>query len=120
MREIFPRRLYFMGHLSDVAVYNQLLDTTFFAAFFRDGARANNTSLASAMEHGAVVITNLDEHSPPELRHMDNVIDIERCDELPDGPADAQAHQRARDGDGARALLGGSSGTMSARAGAVR
>jgi hypothetical protein len=83
MREIFPRRLYFMGHLSDVAVYNQLLETTFFAAFFRDGARANNTSLASALEHGAVVITNLDEHSPPELRHMDNVIDIARCDELP-------------------------------------
>jgi len=83
MRTIFPRRLYFMGHLSDVAVYNQLLDTTFFAAFFRDGARANNTSLASALEHGAVVITNLDEHSPPELRHMDNVIDITRCDALP-------------------------------------
>jgi histidinol phosphatase-like PHP family hydrolase len=83
MRQIFPRRLYFMGHLSDVAVYNQLLDTTYFAAFFRDGVRANNTSVASALEHGAVVITNLDAHSPPELRHMDNVIDIARCDELP-------------------------------------
>jgi hypothetical protein len=83
MRAIFPRRVYFMGHLSDVAVYNELLDTTFFATFFRDGARANNTSLASAMEHGAVVITNLDEYSPPELVHMHNVIDLERCDELP-------------------------------------
>ena len=44
--------------------------TTFFAAFFRNGVRANNTSIASAMEHGAVVITNLDEHSPPELRAL--------------------------------------------------
>jgi len=35
------------------------------------------------MEKGAVVITNLDEHSPPELVHMGNVIDIERCEELP-------------------------------------
>lgn len=83
MRAIFPRRVYFMGHLSDVAVYNELLDTTFFATFFRDGARANNTSLASAMEYGAVVVTNLDEYSPPELVHMHNVIDLERCDELP-------------------------------------
>ncbi len=60
-----------------------LLETTFFAAFFREGVRANNTSIASAMERGAVVITNLDEHSPPSLVHMDNVIDIQRCDELP-------------------------------------
>lgn len=83
MHELFPAGLYFLGNLSDVAVYNQLLETTFFAAFFRDGVRANNTSIASAMEHGAVVITNLDEHSPPSLTHMDNVIDIGRCTELP-------------------------------------
>jgi len=83
MHALFPTGLYFLGNLSDVAVYNQLLETTFFAAFFRDGVRANNTSIASAMEHGAVVITNLDEHSPPSLVHMDNVIDIESCDALP-------------------------------------
>ena len=86
MRSIFPSRLYFMGNLSDVAVYNHLLDTTFFAAFFRNGARANNTSLASAMEHGAVIVTNLDEHSPPYLRHMETVVDINRCDALPRDP----------------------------------
>ena len=86
MRELFPRNLFFLGHLSDVAVYNWMRDTTFFAAFFRDGARANNTSIASAMEHGAVVITNLDEHSPPTLRHLDNVIDLNRADGLPGDP----------------------------------
>lgn len=86
MQEIFPRGLYFMGNLSDVAVYNHLIRTTFFAAFFRKGVRANNTSVASAMEHGAVVITNLDEHSPPYLRHLDNVIDLDRCDRLPSDP----------------------------------
>ena len=86
LREIFPRGLYFMGNLSDVAVYNQLLTTTFFAAFFRHGARANNTSIASAMEHGAVVITNLDEYSPPELVHGHNVLDINQVEALPDDP----------------------------------
>ena len=86
MHRVFDRGLYFMGNLSDVAVYNYLLTTTFFAAFFEPGVRANNTSVASAMEHGAVVITNLDEHSPAEFVHMDNVIDIGQCDELPTDP----------------------------------
>lgn len=83
MHAIFPSGLYFLGNLSDVAVYNQLLETTFFAAFFAGGVRGNNTSVAAALEHGAVVITNLDEHSPPSFVHMDNVIDIERCEVLP-------------------------------------
>jgi hypothetical protein len=87
MHAIFPEGLYFMGNLSDVAVYNYLLQTTFFAAFFPKGARANNSSLSSAMEHGAVIITNLDEHSPPHLRHLETVIDINRCEELPLDPA---------------------------------
>ena len=82
MHAIFPR-LYFLGNLSDVAVHNELLRTTFFAAFFPHGVRANNTSVAAAMEQGAVVITNLDRHSPPELVHMETVIDIDQCEEIP-------------------------------------
>jgi hypothetical protein len=82
MREVFPG-FYFLGNLSDVAVYNALRQATFFAAFFDQGVRANNTSVAAAMETGAVVITNLDEHSPPEYVHLENVVDIERCDVLP-------------------------------------
>jgi hypothetical protein len=86
MQRIFRSRLYFVGNLSDVAVFNHLLEATFFAAFFPAGVRANNTSVASAMEHGAVVITNLDEHSPPYLAHMDNMIDINQADDLPRDP----------------------------------
>lgn len=86
MNEIFPEGLYFVGHLSDVAVYNQLQATSFFVSFFPRGVRANNTSVAGAMEHGAVVITNLDEYSPPEYVHMENVIDVERCEVLPSDP----------------------------------
>jgi hypothetical protein len=86
MHELFPS-LYFLGNLSDVAVYNQLRQSTFFAAFFDKGVRANNTSVAAAMETGAVVITNLDELSPPEYVHLENVIDLERSETLPTDPA---------------------------------
>jgi hypothetical protein len=86
MREVFPD-LYFLGNLSDVAVHNQLRQSTYFAAFFPSGVRANNTTVAAAMETGAVVVTNLDRHSPPEYVHMENVIDVERCEELPADPA---------------------------------
>jgi hypothetical protein len=87
MHEIFPATLFFLGNLSDVAVFNYLRSSTFFASFFLGGVRANNGSIAAAMEKGAVVITNLDEHSPPEFVHMENVIDIERCEQLPLDPA---------------------------------
>jgi hypothetical protein len=86
MDELFPDRMYFLGNLSDLAVVHELQRCTFFAAFFQGGVRANNTSVASAMERGAVVVTNLDEASPAELVHMDNVIDIEQTDELPFDP----------------------------------
>ncbi len=83
MHEVFPDALYFLGNLSDVGVYNYLRSSTFFASFFLGGVRANNGSVAAAMDKGAVVITNLDEHSPPEFVHMDNVVDLEQCTELP-------------------------------------
>lgn len=83
LHELFPAELYFLGNLSDVAVYNELREATYYAAFFPAGVRANNTSVASAMERGAVVLTNLDEHSPREYRHLENVIDVTRCEALP-------------------------------------
>lgn len=86
MHAIFPDRMYFKGNLSDLAIVDELEHATFYAAFFEDGVRANNTSVASAMERGAVVITNLDDRSPKELRHMDNVIDICQATELPSDP----------------------------------
>jgi hypothetical protein len=93
---IFNGQIYFMGYLSDTAVFNHLVDCTFLAAFFEKGLRANNTSVNAAMECGCAVITNLDEDSPPGLVHMKNVIDINRCDRLPD------LDDAARIGRGAR------------------
>jgi hypothetical protein len=102
LHDIFPS-LYFLGNLSDVAVHNQLRRSTFFSAFFPRGVRANNTTVAAAMETGTVVITNLDSHSPVEYVHMENVIDLERCEELPSDPAVLQGlRERALDTSRAR------------------
>ncbi len=60
-----------------------LRTTTYFAAFFGDGVRANNTSVHTAMQAGAVVITNMDDRSPEGFNHMQSVIDIRSCSELP-------------------------------------
>jgi hypothetical protein len=83
LQSIFNGQVYFMGYLSDTAVYNHLMDCTFLAAFFEKGLRANNTTVNAAMESGCAVITNLDEHSPAGLVHMKNVIDISLCERLP-------------------------------------
>jgi hypothetical protein len=62
LQSIFNGQVYFMGYLSDTAVFNQLLDCTFLAAFFEKGLRANNTTVNAAMEVGCAVITN--DHQP--------------------------------------------------------
>jgi hypothetical protein len=83
LSEVFDHDLRFLGYLLDDATYNYLLETDFFVAFFEQGVRANNTTVHAAMHCGAVVITNLDEYSPPEFQHMKNIIDITQCDEIP-------------------------------------
>lgn len=83
MSAIFGERVNFLGFLSDAAVLNQLRSCTFFASFFAEGVRANNTSVHTAMQFGTVVITNLDAWSPPEYRHGVNLIDIDRLQSLP-------------------------------------
>ncbi len=103
MRSIFPDHLYFLGNLSDVAIHNFLQAARFFAAFFERGVRANNGSVGAAMEHGCVVITNLDEYSPDEYVHMHNLIDINRCEALPKDPQElARIGAAARETAGAR------------------
>ena len=97
LQSIFNNQVYFIGYLSDTAVFNHLVECTFLAAFFDKGLRANNTSVNAAMECGCAVITNLDEHSPKGLVHMDNVIDINRCDRLPDFEQTARIGCAARE-----------------------
>src|SRR3954466_16025474 len=61
LQSIFSAQIYFMGYLSDTAVFNPLVGCTFVAAFFEKGLRVNNTTVNAAMEVGCAVITNLDD-----------------------------------------------------------
>jgi hypothetical protein len=81
LEDIFGSNIYFLGSLSDVAIYNYLTKSTFFAVFFDKYARENNTSINIAMLCGSVVVTNLDEKSP--FTHLKDVIDINQCQTLP-------------------------------------
>jgi hypothetical protein len=97
LQAIFNGQVYFMGYLSDTAVFNHLMDCTYLAAFFEKGLRANNTTVNAAMECGCAVITNLDEHSPQGLVHLRNVIDINLADRLPDADHTQRIGCAARD-----------------------
>lgn len=82
MQEVFSGPVYFLGFLSDTAVFNYLNDCTYFAAFFQGGVRANNTSVNTAMTYGLPVITNLDRFSPSHYKHGINIIDIVQTEVL--------------------------------------
>ena len=97
LQTIFNGQVYFMGYLSDTAVFNHLMDCTYLAAFFEKGLRANNTTVNAAMECGCSVITNLDKFSPQGLVHMKNVIDINLCDQLPDAKQNERIGLAARE-----------------------
>src|SRR5687768_4611053 len=97
LQSIFNGQVYFMGYLSDTAVFNHLVECTFLAAFFEKGLRANNTTVNAAMECGCAVITNLDEHSPKGFAHLKNVIDINQCARLPDAEQAEKIGRSARE-----------------------
>ena len=98
IRDGFTGPVYFLGFLSDAAVLHYLSTTTYFAAFFPKGVRANNTSIHSAMTAGAVVITNFDDDSPKGYQNMQTVLDIDACTILP-----TDSHVLRRIGEKARA-----------------
>lgn len=83
LQAVFQGRIYFMGYLSDTAVYNHLVDATLLAAFFENGLKANNTTVHAAMECGCAALTNLDEHSPVGYQHGLTVFDIHQLETFP-------------------------------------
>ena len=96
IRGVFDGPVHFLGFLSDEAVADELARCAFLAAFFPSGCRANNTTVNAALAAGVPVVTNLDEWSPPYLRHGETVIDIDRCDRLPDADGRRVLAERGR------------------------
>jgi hypothetical protein len=96
IREVFDGPVHFLGFLSDEAVAAELARCAVLAAFFPSGCRANNTTVNAALAAGVAVVTNLDEWSPPYLRHGDTVIDIDRCDRFPDADGRRLLAERGR------------------------
>jgi hypothetical protein len=96
IREAFDGPVHFLGFLSDEAVATELARCALLAAFFPSGCRANNTTVNAALAAGIPVVTNLDEWSPPYLRDGETVIDIGRCEQLPDRETRALIAKRAK------------------------
>jgi hypothetical protein len=96
IREVFDGPVHFLGFLSDEAVAAELARCAFLAAFFPSGCRSNNTTVNAALAAGVPVVTNLDDWSPAYLRHGETVIDIDRCDALPDAAGRRLLAERGR------------------------
>jgi hypothetical protein len=74
--EVFEGNVSFLGFLADDEVSRRLTNADALVAFFPSGVRENNTTVLSAMAHGCAVITNLDEYSPPWMKHGESVFDV--------------------------------------------
>ena len=82
LKKIFKDKIYHLGYLSDHAVYNFLINSNYFVAFFDKGVRSNNTSIYAAFDSKVPLITNADSFSPDFMIHKDTFIDINQINDL--------------------------------------
>jgi len=80
---VFKGNVSFLGFLADSEVSRRISLASALIAFFPFGVRENNTTVLSAMAHGCAVITNLDQKSPPWMKHGISVFDIDQLDSFP-------------------------------------
>jgi glycosyltransferase involved in cell wall biosynthesis len=81
--EVFDGNVSFLGFLADDEVSRRMTEADALVAFFPSGVRENNTTVLSAMAHSCAVITNLDEYSPPWMKHGESVFDVNQLAEFP-------------------------------------
>jgi hypothetical protein len=81
--EVFDGNVSFLGFLADDEVSRRMTNADALVAFFPSGVRENNTTVLSAMAHGCAVITNLDEYSPPWMKHGESVFDVNQLANFP-------------------------------------
>ena len=70
-----------LGILSDEGVSEELYAADYVLSFFENGARANNTTVHTALEHGCRIISNLDDNSPEAFSA--NLLDLGRIQRWP-------------------------------------
>lgn len=95
LREMFGSHLRVLGFLADDALARMLRSVSHVALFYDPAARANNTTLWTALEAGVPTITNLDDRSPAELVHNVSVYDLAQLTEF---PTEAARHREVRHG----------------------
>lgn len=76
-------QVFFAGFLSDEAVSDYLMSSRACVLAFQPAARANNSTLTSALDHGCQIITNIDQYTPKWMIESNRVIDIETLDSMP-------------------------------------
>ena len=81
--EVFEGNVSFLGFLADDEVSRRMTNANALVAFFPSGVRENNTTVLSAMAHGCAVITNLDDYSPPWMKHGESVFDVNQLASFP-------------------------------------
>lgn len=77
--QCFGNRFLHLGTLSDAGVSYFLRSGHAFVGFYRRGVRSNNTTFNTALECGSRIVTNLDVHSPPEVRDCPSVLNLDDC-----------------------------------------
>jgi predicted NAD-dependent protein-ADP-ribosyltransferase YbiA (DUF1768 family) len=80
LTERFGDRFVHLGTLTDMGIAYFLNSADVFVGFYPDGVRANNTTFNTAMMYQKVIVSNLDEDSPPEVRGQPSILDIDRAD----------------------------------------
>lgn len=79
-------QVFFAGFLSDEAVSEYLMSSRACVLAFQPAARANNSTLTSALDHGCQIITNIDQYTPRWMIDSNRVLDIETLDSIPAAP----------------------------------
>ncbi len=76
-------QVFFAGFLSDEAVSEYLLASRACVLIFSPAARANNSTLTSALDHGCNVLTNVDKFTPHWMLNTGAVSDLESIAAVP-------------------------------------
>ena len=82
IEKVFGNKGMFLGMLSDDAIINYLKQADFFATFFPNGYRENNSSVNTAFANKICVITNIDKNSPKWMIHGKTFLDINKLNKF--------------------------------------